>query len=309
MSHLTVAVSKNVFRDAFFTFRDNFRYEIPATSITINGLVGSATVHLSGEAKLENGNFELLDDRIRVSELDVTFNRLNLRIDLDLNRICVGGGCAIRNPINGECAVRNPIPETCIFEDNPDTSIGLDLTPYVRTELSLDGLFQQEYVQGEQGNPSQWKVTILPDIPDVDVLDVADVVGEMLENQLKEAIENLIPGDGPVEDLILQAIGGLTSFIRRALDAGDDLGEWVRQLILTRFQLIRHLLEFLERAFKENFHTKFLTFNDPYEMVKKEEVEWEDGSRVELPPVLIGIKDFNFEVNSDEMKITANLSS
>lgn len=307
MSHITIAVSKNVFKKLFFTFRDNLKYPIETDPLIINGPVGSITITLSGEAKLENGNFELLKDRIRVSELDIAFNRLIMKIDLNLNKICVGGGCALPNPFDDDgCAIPNPIPETCIFDNNPDVSLEIDLAPFVRAELSLDGIFEQTYVQG---TPNKWIVTILPDIPDIDLIDISDVVAGLLENQLIKAIKDLIPGSGQIEDLILQIMGGLNRFIRKALDAPDDLIEWLKQTLLTKFQLFKHILEYIEEKWDQNFHEKFFKIDDPSVMIKRNEVEWEDGTKVELPPVLLPIKNLKFEVNQDEMIITTDVSS
>ncbi|PEM50737.1 hypothetical protein [Bacillus wiedmannii] len=305
MSQVTMAVSKNAFRKIFFSYRDNFKQIIEPTSVNINTPVGKVTLTLSGIVKLENGNFELLNDRIRMSELDIAFEKLILKIDIDFNKICVGGGCLIPNLGDG-CAVPNPIPETCIFDNNPDVSLELDLAPFIRSEVSIDGIFEQSR---EEGTPSKWKVTILPDIPDIDVFDIADTVGDILKKDLIKAIEDLIPGGGEIKKLIMNIIGGASDLLIKVLDAGDDLTEWLKQTLLTKFQLVKMLLEYIEEKFDTNFHQKFLEINDPSEIMKEEEVEWEDGTKVVLPPVFLPIKNFRFEVNSEEMIIVFDVNN
>ncbi|KAB2425287.1 MULTISPECIES: hypothetical protein [Bacillus cereus group] len=99
----------------------------------------------------------------------------------------------------------------------------------------------------------------------------------------------------------------MSELLIKVLDAGDDLTEWLNHTLLTRFQLLKKLLEYLEEAFGKNSYRKFLEINDPSEIMKEE--EWEDDTKVVLPPVFLPIKNFRFEVNPEEMIIFFDINN
>lgn len=101
----------------------------------------------------------------------------------------------------------------------------------------------------DAGVPNHWQLYIQPVSIDLDVFDFADIVGNLLENALDAAIDTLL---GPLpdwaKDLIHALLGPVIDVVRDILDIGDDVQEWLEQMLGTSLGLINVILASLTTA-------------------------------------------------------------
>ena len=78
-------------------------------------------------------------------------------------------------------------------------------------------------------NPSlanHWQLYVDPQFLDVDIFDIADIVGDLLENAVNAAIDNLLGFlPGWARDLIKAILGPIIDLIRAILDIAVDIQE------------------------------------------------------------------------------------
>ena len=199
MSDLTVAASEDAFRDLFGVLRDNFTF---ASSDSAN--FGPFSASYAVALHLEDGTVDLrADNTVAVKELDVKWDTLSVGVGFDIPEICIGGWCIIPTPFG--CALR--VPKVCVFSDDPDIGITLDLSGIVTSELSMTASPLTSYfvdparppgmspIQAENaGIPNKWQIFLDPQTVDVDIFDIADIVGDLLEDAITDAINALLPG-------------------------------------------------------------------------------------------------------------------
>lgn len=218
-AHITAAVSEAAFRRIFGIIRDTGRFKIKVAPRTMSmfGVTGTASAEV--EFHLENGtvSFEP-DNTIRISELDIKWDKLEVTIGLNLPTMCF----TIYVPIPVPPFVV-PVDLGCIFEANPDLQFTLSLPTGFTTEVSCNAGLKTYY---GIGTPNEWMVYITPSRVDLDIIDVADTVGDMLENAL-----NAVAGALGIPDAIVDVIGSIIDLVREVLDIADDLGEWLQNLI------------------------------------------------------------------------------
>src|SRR3954451_2282688 len=134
MSDLTVAVSEATFRRLFEKLRDGL-----ARSTSGARDLGPFSVAWNIGFRLKGGSIDLqADGSVRVSELDIVYDPLDLTLGVDLPEICVGGFCIIPIPFDG-CALR--APKICVFSAPPAYSS-------LRHRLAVEG---REEVQDGRG--------------------------------------------------------------------------------------------------------------------------------------------------------------
>jgi hypothetical protein len=242
---MTVAVRETVVQRAMKVLTNNFVFEKEDDQDH-----GAFTTGYHVKCHLEGGAIDFrADNTVHLKELDLVWDKLEVRLGLDIDTVCVGGGC-----LGPFC-----LPRVCIFDADPDVEISLDFAAFVRQELSVIGSFFPRYFDVE--NPpvlgavcqfirdqlvssgtiepfdgDEWQLFIDPEMIDLDLFDFPDIVGDLIEDALDSLITALIPG-GPVRDLILAVIGGVTDVIRAVLDFGDDLDEWLSDLFNISFGL------------------------------------------------------------------------
>lgn len=303
MAHLTVAVSERAFKESFKALVRNFSF---AAADSAN--FGPFTAGYDVKAHLEGGSIDLRSDgSLKVSELDVRWDRFILSLGLDIGTVCVGGGCIdLPWPLPDLC-----LPRFCIFEDSPDVSIAPDLASFIAQEISFEGSLAVQYFDASAPLPSpdlcspirinplptsnQWQIFILPGPIDLDLFDFPDIVGNLIEDALTAAITALIPG-GPVRDLILVAIGGIADLIRSVLDIPDDIEEWLSDLFNISFGLV-DILGQIVGLFLGACNPVYQV-PDPYEILPAE------GG---LVPVSIPIANLSVAITADEVVAQATV--
>lgn len=303
MSQLTVAASEDAFRDLFTVLRDNFTFAASDT-----GSFGPFSASYAVALHLEDGTVDLrADNTVAVKELDVKWDTLSVTVGFDIPEICVGGWCVIPTPFG--CALR--LPKICVFSDDPDISVPLDLSGIVTSELSLTASLRTEYfvdparppgmspVQAENaGIPNEWRVFLDPQTVDVDVFDIADIVGDLLEDAVTDAVNALLPGPQWAKDLVLAILGPIIDLIRAILDLPDDIEEWFSDLLNVSFGLLDTIVTAVADYFAAR--NPLLRFEDPYPILEA------SGG---LIPVKIPITDFAVTVDDDEMVVEANVGA
>jgi hypothetical protein len=238
MSHMTVAVSEAAFQELFNQVRDSFTF-----SDSDSGSWGPFSAGYSVAMHLKGGTIDLRSDNtVRVAELDVKWDTLSVWVGLDLPQMCVGGFCIIP-AFWGGCAVS--APSICVFSDNPDITLPLDLSGLLTSEVSFIAspvvtyfvdparTPSMDWLDAENaGIPNKWQIFIDPESVDIDVFDIADIVGDLLENAANAAVDALLVGlPGWAVDLIKSLIGSVIDLVRDILDIPDDIGEWLADLL------------------------------------------------------------------------------
>lgn len=306
MSNVAIAVSEKAFQKLFAGFRDAFTF-----SASDSGSFEGFTASYSVAFHLENGTAEFHDgNKVSIKELDIKWDQLLVSISLDIREICIPSWCAIPNPFGG-CWVR--IPRICVFSANPDITIQLDLSEIITTsEISVTASPEVKYrvdpartsdmsnLEAEYDDiPNKWQIFLsLPILTpvDVDLFAVDDIVGDLLENALKTAIDNLLLGfPGFVKDLIWAMHGPVIDLIRNALDVPDDINERFNNLLAVDFGLFNLILTVVGDYFAAK--NPIFWFEDPYPIL-------EAGGR--LIPVKIPIKEFSVQVDENEMVLKAS---
>jgi hypothetical protein len=144
--------------------------------------------------------------------------------------------------------------------------------------------------------PNHWQLYIDPVSIDLDIFDFADIVGNLLENALNTAIDTLL---GPLpdwaKDLIRALLGPIIDLVRDILDIGDDVEEWLEQLLGTSLGLIDLILTFAADLFATS---PIIEFPDPLPLLPAE-----PGKMAVLLPVeFLGV-----EVDDTELQLQVDL--
>jgi len=300
MSHLNVAASEDAFRKLFEVLRDNFTFS-DSDSANFGKFSANYSVafHLGdGTVDLQNGN------KVEIKELDIKWDTLQAGVGFDIPEICIGGWCIpMPWPIPDIC-----LPKICAFSANPDIGINLDLSGIITSEISataspvtkyeVNHLSSMSAVQAQNASiPNKWQIFIDPVTVDIDLFDIADIVGDLLENAVKSAIDDLLwflPGWA--KDFIWAILGPVIDLIRDILDLPDDIAEWFSTLLGVSLGLFNTIVTVVADYFaKQN---PIYELEDPYPILP---------ASSGLIPVKIPIKDLKVKVNTDEMILEANV--
>ncbi len=307
MAHLTVAANEDVVRRAMKVLTKNFTFEKSDDQDH-----GAFTTGYTVKCHLEGGNIDFrADNTVEIKELDLVWDKLEVRLGLDIPEVCVGGGC-----LGPFC-----LPRVCIFDADPDVSISPDFAAFVRQEVSVIGGVIPRYfdvdnppVLGaicqfvrnqlvsngtiEPFDSDEWQLFLDPETIDIDLFDFPDIVGDLIEDALDALIVALIPG-GPVRDLILAIIGGVTDVIRAVLDFGDDLDEWLSDLFNVSFGLadfiITAIADFLGHCIP------IFRLDDPFEIMP--------ATAQGLVPVALPIRNVVARVDATELVVQADIGA
>jgi hypothetical protein len=311
MAHLTVAVSERAFQTSLDLLKRNFRI---AESDSVD--FGPFRAGYSLRAHLEGGSVDIRPDgSVLLSELDLRWDQLRLSLGLDIPEICVGGGCInMPWPIPDIC-----LPRWCLFEDDPDVSLAVELAPFVAQEVSLTAglatrrwdpalavpqplcdtlralLVDAEVIPVFPIDRRQWHVHLVPGPVDIDLFDFPDIVGNLIENALTSAVAALIPG-GWVRDLVLAIVGGIADLVRAILDIPDDIEEWLSDLFNISFGLLDVLIQAVSSFFAHC--VPIYRIDDPFTLLAAEA----DRIAVQVPIVSLAVA-----ANDDELILTADL--
>ena len=232
------AVSEPTVKDLVQAVISNF-----SVSFADSANLGPFTASYDFQAHLEGGSVDLRNDgTILVEEVDIKWDKLELCIGLDIPELCVGGFCIIPNPFGG-CLVR--APEICVFSGSPDVEFCLDLGGFITSELSMaldpDTRYlvdpgrpagMNDWDARDAGIPNHWQVIVDPVWLDFDLIDIADTVGDLLDAIIDTVVDDLLGFlPGWARDLIKAILGPIVDLIRGILDIGDDIDEWLSDLL------------------------------------------------------------------------------
>lgn len=313
MAHLTIAASEKTFEALFETLRDNFQLDLSDSAD-----FGPFSAAYAVKAHLEGGSVDLrADNTVQIKELDIKWDQLDLSLGLDIPEICVGGFCIIPNPFGG-CILR--APRLCAFSADPDISLTLPLGGLLTSELSVTGSLLTRYAtnparpagmndwDAQDAVPSlasHWQLFVDPQFVDVDIFDIADIVGDLLENAVNAAIDNLLGFlPGWARDLLKALLGPVIDLIRAILDIPDDIQEWISDLLNVSFGLLDIVLQLVADHFaaKAPLHQ----IEDPYPILEAT-ANPNPGAPTHLIPVKIPIRDLRVFNNDVEMVLEANV--
>jgi hypothetical protein len=313
MAHLTIAASEKTFKALFEDIRDDFKF-----ARSDSGDFGPFTAAYSLEAHLEGGTVDLrADNTVQIKELDIKWDKLDLTLGLDIPEICIGGFCIIPNPFGG-CIVR--APRICIFSADPDISFTLPLGGLITSEMSVTGSLLTKYAinparpagmndwDAQDSNPSlanHWQLFVDPQSLDVDVFDIADIVGDLLENAVNAAIDNLLGFlPGWARDLIKAILGSFIDLIRAILDIPDDIQEWISDLLNVSFGILDFILQLVADYFANQ--SPLHQIEDPYPILEATDNP-NPGLPASIAPVKIPIRDLRVFNNDQEMVLEGNV--
>jgi len=304
MSDFTVAVSEKAVRKLFETVRDNTH-----ESTSGSDDLGPFSVSWDVGFRLENGSVDLQSDgSILISELDVVYDPLKLTFGIDIPELCIGGFCIIPTPFG--CLLR--APRICVFSADPDISLPLDLGGLITSEISGAFRIKTRYFVDpgrtasmtnldaeDAGVPNKWQFLLDPIWLDIDPLDIADTVGNILD----QAIDNVVDGllgflPGWARDLIKAILGPIVDLIRAILDIGDDIDEWLSNLLGVSLGL----LDFVVTIVADYFANKYPIFalEDPYPIL---------GYDGPLIPVKVPLRNMGVAVSDTEMVLAADVGA
>jgi hypothetical protein len=313
MAHLTIAASEKTFKALFDAIRDSFKF-----TRSDSGDFGPFTAGYSLEAHLEGGTVDLrADNTVQIKELDIKWDKLDLTLGIDIPEICVGGFCIIPNPFGG-CLVR--APRICIFSADPDINVTLPLGGLITSEISVTGSLLTKYAinaarpagtndwDAQDANPSlanHWQLFVDPQFLDVDIFDIADIVGDLLENAVNAAIDNLLGFlPGWARDLIKAILGPIIDLIRSILDIADDIQEWISDLLNVSFGILDFILQLIADYFANRYPLHQI--EDPYPIMEAA-ANPNGGVPLSIVPVKIPIRDLRVFNDGQEMVLEGNV--
>lgn len=305
MPDLRVAASEDAFRDLFANVRDSFH---PSTSGSED--LGPFSVSWNVGVRLEDGSVDLKGDgTVQIDELDVVYDPLVLGFGFDLPEVCLGGFCVLWIPFAG-CVIK--VPKVCLFSADPDISFGLDLSGLVESEISgaftIDPAYEidpgrtpamTDLDAEDAGVPNQWNFYLDVVWIDIDLVDIADTVGNLLDAAIEDAIDAfLFFLPGWVRDLFAAILDPLVDTIRALLDIGDDLDEWLSDLLNTSIGLFDTALNFVIDHVTSD--QPLFGVEDPFPIL---------GYAGPLIPVKVPIENLAVAVTDDEMVLSCDIGS
>jgi hypothetical protein len=301
MSHITIAASEKAFEQLFNAVRDNF-----SVAKSDSGNFGPFSASYAIKLHLSGGTLQLNNDgTIEVKTVDVVFDTLKVQICFDLPGFCIGGFCIVPDPWNG-CLVS--FPGFCI---GGPICIPLDLSGLVSEINDIKAHLKPKYfidpgrlaawsdLDAEfAGKPNKWQIFIDPDWVSVDPIDIPASIGNIVENILKTAVENLFPSWLPdwAKDLIWAFLGPLLDMLKSVLGFLDTFEDFLQGLLGNTFDI----LGFIETAVADYFASQYpiYEFEDPYPVLPQ------SGA---LIPVKIPLRNLTATVNTDEMIVLADV--
>jgi len=305
VSDITIAASAAAFTKLFNELRDNFHL-IKSDSASFGPFSASYDIKLH----LQGGNLTLNDDNtIEVTDLEIVWDTLTVKICFNIPGWCVGGFCIVPDPWNG-CLVS--FPGFCI--GGQQICPGLDFSGLVSeiTDLkaNLNAIYYVDPARQPgwsdldaelNQHPNKWRIFIHPVLVNVDPIDIPATAANLLENAVKTLIEDLIPSEFRwAADLLWAIIGPILDFVISVLGIVGSVEDWLSNLLGSTPPF--DLLELIETAIADYFASQhpIYEFEDPYPVLPA------GGG---LIPVKIPIQGLTATVNSKEMVVLANVGA
>jgi hypothetical protein len=311
MPHLRVAASEAAFKKLFDKVVEKFVLEDADEKD-----LGPFTAGYDIKFHLENGSVDLRPDgTVQVKELDIKWDRFNLSLGINIPEFCIPGFCLVPTPFG--CLVE--IPPLCVFSADPDIEIVLPLSNgLITSEISITGRLLTRYHVNPDRPASMdqwdaqlpdpplnntWQLFLEPQFVDVDLVDVADTVGDLLDDAIETAVEAL-----GIPDVIADLLGSIVDLVRAILDIGDDIQEWLENLLGVSLGLEN----IIGQALIEHFVTDEPLFEleDPYPILDEAPKPNDKQGQPPLPklvPVKLPIRDLTVSNNDVELILEGNV--
>jgi len=302
MNEIIVAANERAVRELFGAIRDNF-----TLAASDSASFGAFTASYAVAAHLENGTVDLRSNNtVSISELDIVWDTLAVSLGINIPTACVGGWCIVPTPWG--CAVR--LPRKCFFTANPDISLPINLSGFLRSEVSVVARpvvlhpvdpgrapWMDDVDAHAAGVPTTWQVLLSIVSADVDVFDIADIVGDLLENAIDAAVDNLLSFlPSWARALVKALLGPLVALVRAILDIGDDIGEWLENLLGTSLGLIDIIITAIANHLLGD--KPLVKIEDPYPVLPP---------APGLIPASVPVERFDVQITDDEMVVTATV--
>lgn len=306
MADIELALSEKTAQQVFNTLKARIK-----DSRSGSKDMGALSVKWDVGFRLENGKIDFQNNNtVRIRELDVVYDPLKLEIGFDIPEVCVGGQCIVPSPWG--CVVR--LPKKCFFKSDPDIKLPLNLSGIVRSEISTTCGVRTEYFDDPQNNalnvwtahamgiPNKWRFFLNPGWFDIDVIDIADTVGTIMDKLIDAAVDALLGWlPGWAQDLVKAILGSFSKLIRKILDIGDDIDEWLSNLLGVSLGIFDLIVQLVAEHFAKLY--PIFEFEDPYPIMPAEA----GPNGAQLVSVLLRILDPKVVVTDPELTISASV--
>ncbi len=301
MPNIDLAFSESAVIELFNTVRDSVHITKSGSSS------GRFRASYNAGVRLEGGRVDLKNspDEIKINELDVVYDPLNVTLEVDIPEVCVGGFCIIPKPWPWSgCLVR--APRICLFSANPDIRIPINLDGLIESEISGGFELETKFFDNPAGtglNPYQayasdvldkWRFHLKARWLDLDIIDFADTIGNILDSIIDNFINGIFGGlPGWARDILSWLLHGISDIIRGILDIGDDIDEWLSDLLGVSFGLFDFILEKVTNHFSSQF--PLYEVDTPYPILPG------------TSPVLLPINSVSTDITDDEMILSIDI--
>jgi len=299
MATIQMAVSENSMNQVLKNIINNFHVTKSGSSS------GNFRASYNVGVDLTGGSIDLKDnpDEIVLKEIDVNWNPLNVTLEVDIPEMCVGGFCIIPKPWGG-CFLR--APRICLFSSNPDIRIPLNLDGLITSEISggfnADIRYKDDPANNAMNpfqayaanNLDKWQVFLSSRWLDLDIIDISDSIGNLLDRIVDNFINGVFGGlPGWAKDILSWLLNGIKDIVRGILDIGDDIQEWLSDLLGVSLGLFDFILQQLGNYIANN-HPLY-EISNPYPIIP--------GTN----PVLLPINNIVTDVTNDEFVINVSI--
>jgi|ERR1017187_1257746 hypothetical protein len=303
MSHITLAASANTFNQIFDVAEKKFSFNKQD-----GGSWGPFSASYSVAAHLNGGGITLnKDNTVEISNVQVVWDALKVQVCFNLPGFCVGGFCILPSPWG--CIVH--APKICVGGPvciGPDFSGLVSLIQDVKAGLNAVYFVSPQRTAGQSdldaefaGYSNQWKIFLNPTLVDVQPIDIPATIDNMIENLVKQAIDDAFLSwlPGWAQDLVWDVLGPLLDLFNNIIGIVGNLTDWFTNLLGNVFGLV----PLIETAVAQYFASQYplYSFEDPYPILPGSQ---SPGS---LIPVKIPIRNLAAVVNSSEMVVTADV--
>ena len=227
----------------FNTIRDNFTF-----SKSDSGSFGPFSASYSVAMHLEGGSIQLNnDDTVEVKHLQIVWDTLKVQVCFNLPGFCIGGWCIVPDPWNG-CLVG--VPKICI---GGPICVPLDLSGLVSEVNDLKANLSPVYFVDPArtasesdldaefaGHPNKWRIFLDPIFVHVDPIDIPASIANIIENIVKDAIENMFPSTSGITSWTRcwPPSGPILDLVKSLLGIVGAINDWLTDLLMNTFDLL-----------------------------------------------------------------------
>ena len=193
----------------------------------------------------------------------------------------------------------------CIFGDNPDFTVHIDLSHIFTSEISFTAGMRVYYgiESGAPINQNRWQIVMVPTMPfDLDIIDFEETIGDLVDKLVDTILDGILGGiPDEIKGLMREAV---SAALRPLLDIFDDAGEWVIDA-LTELGIFDLLLGALDDHLFNIVPP--IEIDDPFEVLPDPHIK--DPAKISLIPVKLPIEFIGIKINSSEMIIQGDVGN